>query len=37
MPTGFKWKAYGLDFGFTNDPTALIEVYFKRANYGCVS
>lgn len=21
-----KWKGYGLDFGYTNDPTALIEV-----------
>jgi len=28
-PTGFKWKAYGLDFGFTNDPTALIEVLYN--------
>jgi phage terminase large subunit len=26
----FKWKAYGLDFGFTNDPTALIEVMFQE-------
>jgi phage terminase large subunit len=21
-----KWKAYGIDWGFTNDPTAVIEV-----------
>lgn len=28
-PTGYKWKAYGLDFGFTHDPTALVEVLFN--------
>tara|TARA_R110000751_G_scaffold86889_14_gene172645 strand:- start:989 stop:2173 length:1185 start_codon:yes stop_codon:yes gene_type:complete len=28
-PTGYKWKAYGLDFGFTNDPTALVEVLYN--------
>jgi phage terminase large subunit len=22
----YKWKAYGLDWGFTNDPTAVVEV-----------
>ena len=26
MPDQFKWKAYGLDWGFTNDPTAVVEV-----------
>lgn len=26
MPTTFKWKAYGLDWGYTNDPTAFVEV-----------
>jgi phage terminase large subunit len=26
MPTTYKWKAYGLDWGFTNDPTAFVEV-----------
>ncbi len=26
MPDQRQWTAYGLDFGFTNDPTALIEV-----------
>jgi phage terminase large subunit len=30
MPTGYKWKAYGLDFGFTNDPTALVEVVYQE-------
>ena len=26
MPTTWKWNCYGLDFGFTNHPTALIRV-----------
>lgn len=26
MPDSYKWKAYGIDWGFTNDPTAVIEV-----------
>ena len=26
FPEDCKWVAYGLDFGFTNDPTALIKV-----------
>lgn len=26
MPTHFKNEWYGLDFGFTNDPTALVQV-----------
>ena len=26
FPVDCKWVAYGLDFGFTNDPTALIKV-----------
>jgi phage terminase large subunit len=26
MPESYKWKAYGLDWGYTNDPTAVIEV-----------
>lgn len=28
IPRSPKWKIYGLDFGFTNDPTAVIEVSF---------
>jgi len=28
IPKSLKWKIYGLDFGFTNDPTAVIEVSF---------
>lgn len=26
MPVEFKWRAQGLDFGFTNDPTTVIDV-----------
>jgi phage terminase large subunit len=26
MPDTWKWKAYGIDWGFTNDPTAVVEV-----------
>jgi len=26
MPEQYKWKAYGLDWGYTNDPTAVVEV-----------
>ena len=26
MPEAYVWKAYGIDWGFTNDPTAVVEV-----------
>lgn len=26
MPDTWKWKAYGIDWGYTNDPTAVVEV-----------
>lgn len=26
FPTGYKWMAYGMDFGFTNDPTVIVKV-----------
>lgn len=29
IPTDAKLLSYGLDFGFTNDPTALIRIYKK--------
>jgi len=29
MPVNPKWSAYGLDFGFTNDPTAIIKVSYQ--------
>lgn len=28
MPEDFKWRAYGLDFGYTNDPTCLLDIRF---------
>jgi phage terminase large subunit len=28
MPEGYKWKVFGMDFGFTNDPTAVVDVRF---------
>jgi len=30
MPTEYKWKAYGQDFGFTNDPSTLIDVTYAN-------
>ena len=29
IPKFGKWTAYGLDFGFTNDPTAIIKVVYQ--------
>ena len=29
MPINPKWTAYGLDFGFTNDPTAIVKVSYQ--------
>jgi len=29
IPSDGKWTAYGLDFGFTNDPTAIIKVVYQ--------
>ena len=28
MPDAYKWKAYGVDWGYTNDPTAVVDVRF---------
>ena len=25
-PEAYQWRVFGLDFGFTNDPTALVEI-----------
>lgn len=30
FPQECKWTVYGLDFGFTNDPTALVEIGYKE-------
>lgn len=32
LPDGAKLVAYGLDWGFTNDPTALVEVHIQDNN-----
>jgi phage terminase large subunit len=29
IPSDGKWTAYGLDFGFTNDPTTIIKVVYQ--------
>ena len=29
MPTEYQWEVYGIDFGFTNDPTTIIRVVFS--------
>lgn len=28
LPADYKWRVFGLDFGFTNDPTALLEIRY---------
>jgi len=28
MPDSYQWECYGIDFGFTHDPTAIIRVVF---------
>ena len=28
MPEAYKWKAFGVDWGYTNDPTAVVDVRF---------
>jgi phage terminase large subunit len=30
FPTEYKWRVYGQDFGFTNDPSALVEVVLSE-------
>lgn len=29
LPKPFKWRVFGIDYGFTNDPTAIIEVRYS--------
>lgn len=31
-PDEYKWQIFGLDFGFTNDPTALVEIRYAHGN-----
>ncbi len=33
IPYGAKLERYGLDFGYTNDPTAIIAVYYFDGGY----
>lgn len=33
IPIGAKLERYGLDFGYTNDPTALIAIYYYDGGY----
>ena len=32
FPDDYKWRIYGLDFGYTNDPTALVEIRLHKGN-----
>jgi phage terminase large subunit len=34
-PDNMKWEVYGLDFGYTNDPTTLIRVGMKENQLYC--
>jgi phage terminase large subunit len=31
-PSEFKWVTYGMDFGYTNDPTTLVEIRYAHGN-----
>lgn len=33
IPIGARLERYGLDFGYTNDPTALVAVYYYNGGY----
>jgi phage terminase large subunit len=35
IPKNYDLKIYGLDFGFTNDPSTLIEVYLGKYDIWC--
>jgi phage terminase large subunit len=30
FPKDYKWNCFGMDFGFTNDPTALVEIRYAN-------
>lgn len=32
LPESYQWKVYGLDFGYTNDPSSLVEVRLSEGN-----
>ena len=31
-PDEYKWRVFGMDFGYTNDPTTLIEIRYAKGN-----
>jgi len=34
LPKDYKWRLFGIDWGFTNDPTTLVEVrYYNKELY----
>ena len=33
IPEGARLERFGLDFGYTNDPTALIALYYYDQGY----
>lgn len=35
FPTGYDLRVFGLDFGFTNDPTTLIELVINKKDLYC--
>lgn len=30
FPEGYKWRIFGMDFGYTNDPSTLIEIRYSQ-------
>ncbi len=30
LPEDYKWQVYGLDYGYTNDPTALVRIRYAQ-------
>lgn len=32
FPIEYKWRVFGMDFGFTNDPTTLIEIRYAHGS-----
>lgn len=33
LPAEYKWITYGLDFGFTNDPTSVVEARYAHGQF----
>lgn len=30
LPDDYKWRVFGMDFGYTNDPTTLVEIRYAQ-------